>query len=80
MEGQRMSDEISEYQKSAAIMALDIKIFYEAAKRKPEMALELFEELNRRKERITTDKEYRDSRFSACCLLFSIKNIRDNES
>ena len=67
-------DEISEYQKSAALMALDIKIFYESAKRKPEMALELFEELNCRKEKITTDKEYRDSRFSACIYLFSMKN------
>jgi len=74
--------EVSEYQKSAALMALDITTLYSAAKRKPEMALEFFEMLHDRKEKITNDKEYRDSRFSAACVLISMGDrqaIGDNQ-
>ena len=60
-----MSDEISEYQKVAAIVCWDIDIALEAAKLDPEQALSILSLIKEKKDKVIADADVRDMRYSA---------------
>lgn len=65
-------EEITEYQKSAALMAHDIDVLYECAKNNPENALVFFERLREARDKTISDENYRNSRYSSMCNVFSV--------
>ena len=63
--------EITEYQKSAALMAGDIESMFELAEARPEQALEIFKRLKEMRDIIISDDKIRDSRYSAMVSIFA---------
>ena len=66
-----MSD-ISEYQKVAALVCMDIDIMAKAAERKPETAIEYLRKLKEMKDSVVSDGGCRDSRYAACQAVFAV--------
>ena len=67
------ADKAFEYQQVAALLAMDIEVFSKTVEHNPEMAKDAIEELAKRRERILTDKEYRDMRYGAASTLAGLK-------
>ncbi len=63
---------VPEYQKVAALMALDIDILYNCAKHEPEQALEFFEMLRDMAALVQNNEEARDSRYSTMADLIQL--------
>ena len=63
--------EVTDYQKSAALMAQDIEILFECAERDPDKAFEFFKKLKSMRDDVISDKEIRDSRYFAMASLFA---------
>jgi len=57
--------EVTEYQKSAALMAADIELLFTCAENNPDKALDFFRRLKEMRDTIISDKEARDSRYDA---------------
>lgn len=74
-----MSNEISEYQKVAALVCMDIETAAIAAANKPESAPALLRLLKEQKDKAINDKSSRDERYKAACLLFSLPQAKDND-
>ena len=68
-----------QYQKVAAILNMDILTFGMAVKNNPEFALEAWEELEKRRQQVTEDEEYRDRRYNASTSVFSVVKDESNE-
>lgn len=66
-----MKEEISEYQKSAALMSMDIDTLSLAAESDPDLALDFMRRLKEMKENVIHDKATRDTRFRAASNLMN---------
>lgn len=69
-----MSEEISEHQMVAAILAMDIDLSYDVMKEKPELD-QMIHEIKRLKENrdlAINDKESRERRYWAMCTVFNL--------
>ena len=63
--------EITEYQKSAALMAHDIEVLYSCAENNPDKALEFFKKLKEMRDDVISNTESRDRRYSAMANVFA---------
>jgi len=64
--------DISDYQKVAALVCLDIDTVVKAAKAKPELAIDLLVMLKERKDDLVNIKKVRDGRYSATVNIFTL--------
>jgi len=74
-----MSEEISEYQKVAAIVCWDIDIVLKAAEIHPEKAIDLIKALKKNKDKAITDDDFRDMRYSATGAVINFMNRSHKE-
>lgn len=65
---------VTKDQKVAALLNMDILVFGNAVKNNPEMAVEAWEEILKRRQQITEDEEYRDRRYEAGATVLQIAN------
>ena len=61
-----------EYQQVAALLAMDVQTTYMAAKNHPEMALDLLEMLDMKREQLINDPKYREMRYNATRTVFAV--------
>lgn len=66
----RPNTEVSEHQKAAALMAMDIDLFYKCAEDHPDKALKFFEMLRDNALEVQTNEECRNMRYEATCRIF----------
>ena len=64
--------EITEYQKVAALLAMDIDTMLVTAEANPQIALGLLKKLKERKDIIINDRQVRDVRYSATASIFNL--------
>lgn len=62
--------EVTEYQKSAALLAHDIELLYECAVNNPELAMDFFKKLKEMRDDVIGNEESRNSRYSAMSSIF----------
>jgi hypothetical protein len=65
---------VTEYQKSAALMAGDIEMMFSLAEKNPDKALEFFRRLKKMRDDVISNEQVRDSRYSASCKVFGAVN------
>ena len=63
--------EVTEYQKSAALMAADIELLFTCAENNPDMAFEFFKKLKGMRDNVVNDKKIRDRRYNAMASVFA---------
>ena len=63
-------NEITEYQKVAALVCLDIDTIVKAAESKPELAMDFLLKLRGMKDKVVDDEKNRDTRYAACQSVF----------
>ena len=64
--------EITEYQKVAALLAMDIDTMLLTAEANPQIALGLLKKLKERKDTLINDRQIRDVRYSATVSVFNL--------
>jgi hypothetical protein len=64
--------EITEYQKVAALLSMDIQTMSMAVARHPDMAAAMFAKLEENRLRIINDVDYRELRYGASMVVFNI--------
>jgi hypothetical protein len=70
---------ISDYQKVAALLSLDIQVTALAVANNPDMAAGLMEKLEERRLRVINDAEHRDMRYGAASMVFTVAAHSDLE-
>jgi len=70
--------ETTEYQKVAALLAMDIDTMLLTAEANPQIALGLFKKLKERKDLIINDKQVRDTRYYATARVFNLSCAPNN--
>jgi len=63
--------EITEYQKSAALLAGDIETLFTCAEQNPDKAFEFFKKLKSMRDDVISDEKIRNSRYEAMLSIFS---------
>jgi hypothetical protein len=69
--GDKKMPEITEYQKSAALLAGDIGTLFNCAQQNPDKAFEFFKKLKSMRDDIISDEKIRNSRYSAMVNVYS---------
>jgi len=64
--------QVTEHQKVAALVCMDIDTIYAAAKNHPDKAMDFLELLKAKKDDVVDTPSIRDSRYAATCNIFSI--------
>ena len=70
---------ITDYQKVAALLSLDIQVTAIAVANNPDMAAGLMEKLEERRLRVINDAEHRDMRYGAANTVFTVAAHSDLE-
>lgn len=63
---------VTDYQKVAALLSLDIQVTALAIANNPDMAQGLMEKLEERRLRVINDPEHRDMRYGAALMVFEV--------
>ncbi len=63
---------ISDYQKVAALLSMDVQVYAKTVEANPEMAVEAMADLEKRRLRLINDVDWRDMRYAAAGVVFSV--------
>jgi len=74
-----MSDDVTDYQKVAALLASDVEVTALAVKNNPERAVRLVERLDLCRHRLINDPEWRDMRYEATKAVFTVAATSDSD-
>lgn len=72
-------DEVSDYQKVAALLSLDIEITARAVRSNPHLAEGLVAKLEENRARLIDDPAWRDMRYGAANFVFNVAAASDSD-
>jgi len=64
--------EVSDYQKVAALLSMDVQIYAKVVANDPSMAVEAMADLEKRRLRLIEDADWRDMRYAAAGTIFNV--------
>jgi hypothetical protein len=64
--------EVSDYQKVAALLSMDVQIYAKVVANDPSMAVEVMADLEKRRLRLIEDADWRDMRYAAAGTIFNV--------
>ena len=63
---------ITDYQKVAALLSMDVQLYAKVVANDPSMAVEAMADLEKRRLRLINDVDWRDMRYAAAGVVFSV--------